>query len=279
VGDVNSTLAAALTAAKLGIAVAHVEAGLRSFDRSMAEEINRVVTDAVADYLFVSEESARENLRREGRSEDRIFFVGNVMIDSLDWSRHAWERSRIRTRLGLESSHYGVVTLHRPANVDDGRTLDGITRALAEVSLKLPLVFPVHPRTRARFAQQGAAVELRELRGGRVPDKGLCCLDPLGYLDFMALVSAARVVLTDSGGLQEETTVLGVPCLTLRENTERPVTVERGTNRLVGMSRARIVEEAHRVIDHPPVAPPRPPLWDGRAAERIVAILRERRLR
>ena len=276
VGDVNSTLAAALTAVKLRIAVAHVEAGLRSFDRAMPEEINRVVTDVVSDYLFVSEESGRENLRREGRAEDRIFFVGNVMIDSLERFRHAWQRSEIRPRLGLESSRYGVVTLHRAANVDDASTLRDITEALTEVSRELPLVFPVHPRTRARLADTGWAPAGPEPGDERVGDKGLHCLDPLGYLDFMALVAGARVVLTDSGGLQEETTALGVPCLTLRENTERPVTVEHGTNRIVGTSRARIVEETYRVIAQPPAPPPRPPLWDGRAAERIVAILRER---
>jgi UDP-N-acetylglucosamine 2-epimerase (non-hydrolysing) len=169
-----------------------------------------------------------------------------------------------------------VVTLHRPANVDDPRTLSDILGALGQVALDLPLVFPVHPRTRRRLMDQTGAVAVRGLDDGRVADKGLHGIDPLGYLDFVALVAGARVVLTDSGGLQEETTALGVPCLTLRENTERPVTVEGGTNRLVGTSRTRIVEEAGRAIEHPPEARPRPPLWDGRAAERIVALLRER---
>ncbi len=275
VGDVNSTVAAALTAAQLGIAVAHVEAGLRSFDRRMPEEINRVVTDAVSDYLFVSEASGGENLRKEGKAPDRIFLVGNVMIDALEQFRPLWERSAIRTRLGLESRSYGVVTLHRPGNVDDPRTLGDILGALGEVARNLPLVFPVHPRTRPRLTDPTGTVAVRGLDGGRVGDTGLHGIDPLGYLDFVALVAGARVVLTDSGGLQEETTVLGVPCLTLRENTERPVTVEGGTNRLVGTSRTRIVEEAGRAIEHPPAARPRPPLWDGRAAERIVALLRE----
>jgi UDP-N-acetylglucosamine 2-epimerase (non-hydrolysing) len=276
VGDVNSTLAAALTAAKLGIPVAHVEAGLRSFDRRMPEELNRVATDAVSDYLFATEESGRENLRREGKPEDRIFLVGNVMIDTLERFRPAWQRSDIRARLGLESTPYGVVTLHRPANVDDPAVLDDVEQALAEVSRELPLVFPVHPRTRARLGDPAGAPAAAGPAGGPVGDKGIHYLDPLGYLDFIALVAGARVVLTDSGGLQEETTALGVPCLTLRENTERPVTIERGTNRLVGTSRARIVREAYRAIEEPPGARSRPPLWDGRAAERIVAVLRER---
>jgi UDP-N-acetylglucosamine 2-epimerase (non-hydrolysing) len=264
VGDVNSTLAAALTATKLQIPVAHVEAGLRSHDRTMPEETNRRLTDAIADYLFVTEESGRQNLLHEGVDPRRINFVGNVMIDALEDFRPLWEGSVIHGRLGLQRGQYGVVTLHRPSNVDDTRTLQGLIDALVEVSREVPMIFPVHPRTLKR---------LSALTNGSAAGRGLTCVEPLGYPDFIALVAGARLVLTDSGGLQEETTALGVPCLTLRDNTERPVTVTHGTNRIIGTSSARIVEEAFRVLDGPREAPPRPPLWDGKAAERIVAIL------
>jgi UDP-N-acetylglucosamine 2-epimerase (non-hydrolysing) len=276
VGDVNSTLATALTAAKLGIRVAHVEAGLRSFDRSMPEEVNRLLTDAISDYLFLTDEGARQNLLREGIAEDKIFFVGNVMIDSLEGYRSLWERSQILTQFELLRGAYGVVTLHRPSNVDDPRALGSLLRALSEVARELPVVFPCHPRTRMRIAQMNGSVSGLEPRGDRASTTGIRCVDPLGYLDFMALVASARIVFTDSGGLQEETAVLGVPCLTLRENTERPVTVTHGTNRVVGTSPARIVQEAIRVLQTPAPAPSRPPLWDGNTSERIVAILRDR---
>jgi len=276
VGDVNSTLAATVTAVKLRIPVAHVEAGLRSFDRAMPEEINRLLTDAISDYLFVTEEGARQNLLREGVADDKIFFVGNVMIDSLERYRSSWEHSRIRAQLGLPESAYGVVTLHRPSNVDDPIVLGDLLKALSEVARQLPVVFPCHPRTRTRIAQLNGSVSGLELRSDRADTPGLCCVDPLGYLDFMALVASARIVFTDSGGLQEEAAVLGVPCLTLRENTERPVTVTHGTNRVVGTSPARIVQEAIRVLQTPAPSPSRPPLWDGNASERIVAILRDR---
>ena len=278
VGDVNSTLAAALTAVKLRVRVAHVEAGLRSFDRSMPEEVNRCVTDAISDYLFLTEEGARQNLQREGIAEDKIFFVGNVMIDSLEGYRSLWERSRIWERFGLPRGAYGVVTLHRPSNVDDPGALGAVLRALSEVARRLPVVFPCHPRTRTRIAQLNGSVTGLERRGDHAGATGIRCVDPLGYLDFMALVASARIVLTDSGGLQEETSVLGVPCLTLRDNTERPVTVTHGTNRVVGTSPERIVQEALRVLQTPGPAPARPPLWDGNTAERIVAILRDRLL-
>ena len=267
VGDVNSTVAAAITAVKMGIAVAHVEAGLRSFDRTMPEEINRLLTDAISDYLFVTEESGCENLLREGVDRARIHMVGNVMIDSLDQSRAVWERSDVITRLGVSRGEYGVVTLHRPSNVDDPATLRGLVKALSEIGRHVPLVFPVHPRTRTRLEAMEAETE-SAAGGARF-------VAPLGYLDFLALVAGARIVLTDSGGLQEETTALGVPCLTLRENTERPVTVARGTNRIVGTSPDRIVPEAMRVLSEGRPAVSRPPMWDGRAAERIVAIIRE----
>ena len=267
VGDVNSTLAAAVTAVKMGIAVAHVEAGLRSFDRTMPEEINRLLTDAISDYLFVTEESGCENLLREGVDRAKIYMVGNVMIDSLEQSRRVWEGSDVIARLGVSPGDYGVVTLHRPSNVDDPATLRGLVKALSAIGRHVPLVFPVHPRTRSRL--EAMAAETESLAGA-----GARYVAPLGYLDFLALVARARIVLTDSGGLQEETTALGVPCLTLREQTERPVTVVRGTNRIVGTSPDRIVTEAMRVLAEGPPTASRPPLWDGRAAERIVEIIR-----
>ncbi len=274
VGDVNSTLATALTAAKLRIPVAHVEAGLRSFDRTMPEEINRLVTDTVSDYLFVTEESGRQNLLREGIDESKIFFVGNVMIDSLEESRRSWECSSIHDRLGLPKGTYGVVTLHRPSNVDDPATLRGIIGALARVACELPMIFPVHPRTRKHLEAMNGAAPTFWCDNGKVLSRGISCSDPLSYVDFMALVANARLVLTDSGGLQEETTVLGIPCLTLRENTERPVTVTHGTNRVIGISPARITEEAFGILASPQPVSSSPPLWDGRAAERIVTILK-----
>ena len=275
VGDVNSTLATALTAAKLRIPVAHVEAGLRSFDRTMPEEINRLVTDVVSDYLFVTEESGRQNLLHEGIDESKIFFVGNVMIDSLEESRRLWERSNIHDRLGLKRGTYGVVTLHRPSNVDDPTTLRGIIGALARVACELPIIFPVHPRTRKHLEALNGAAPTFWCDDGTVPTTGISCSDPLSYVDFMALVANACLVLTDSGGLQEETTVLGIPCLTLRENTERPVTVTHGTNRVIGMSPARITGEAFGILASPQPVSSSPPLWDGRAAERIVTILKQ----
>ena len=276
VGDVNSTLAAALTAAKLGIKVAHVEAGLRSFDRSMPEEVNRLLTDAISDYLFLTEDRARENLLREGIAEGKIFFVGNVMIDSLERSRSRWESSRVLTRFGLTKGAYGVVTLHRPSNVDDPDALGAVLGALSEIAGRLPLVFPCHPRTRARITQLNGSLSHLKLGRGMAEACGIRYVDPLGYLDFMALTASARVVLTDSGGLQEETAVLGVPCLTLRENTERPITVACGTNRVIGTSPVRIVDETRQVLESPVATPARPPLWDGHTSERIVAILRDR---
>jgi UDP-N-acetylglucosamine 2-epimerase (non-hydrolysing) len=275
VGDVNSTLAAALTAVKLNIPVAHVEAGLRSFDRTMPEEVNRLLTDAISQYLFVTEETGKQNLLREGIEASKIFFVGNVMIDSLEECRQLWERAAIHTRLGIEKGKYGLVTLHRPSNVDDPTTLEQLIGALAEVASRLPLLFPVHPRTRKQLETLNASIPAIWLNGGQVPAKGIYCLDPLGYLDFIALAAHARLVLTDSGGLQEETTALGVPCLTMRENTERPVTVTHGTNVLVGRSPMKIVEEALRVLTAPRFRFSSPPLWDGKAAQRIVTILRQ----
>lgn len=274
VGDVNSTLAAAVTAAKLQIPVAHVEAGLRSFDRSMPEEVNRLVTDAVSDLLFVSEESGVRNLLAEGVDRKKVFFVGNVMIDSLESSRRAWAKANICERLGVSKGHYGVLTLHRPSNVDQPEVLRGLLGAVADIAREQSIVFPVHPRTRKRLEETDALdVPLRFVGSGTIDGPGIWCLDPLGYLDFMALVAGARLILTDSGGIQEETTALGIPCLTLRENTERPVTISHGTNRLVGTSPEKIVDHAMQVLKGPRITPSPPPLWDGHAAERIVAIL------
>lgn len=261
VGDVNSTVACTLAAVKLGIAVAHVEAGLRSFDRTMPEEINRVLTDAVSDLLYCSEDAGVDNLHREGVPAWRIRMVGNVMIDTLLRHRERARATRPRERFGLEGD-FGVVTLHRPANVDAADDASRLADALSEVARELPLVFPVHPRTRDAFTRHGLLGRLTS--GGRVH-----LTEPLGYLEFLGLLDAARLVLTDSGGIQEETTVLGVPCLTLRTNTERPATVTRGTNRIVGTDPAAIVAAARERLRGP--AEPRvPEFWDGRAAERIV---------
>ncbi|HZI17565.1 MAG TPA: UDP-N-acetylglucosamine 2-epimerase (non-hydrolyzing) [Pyrinomonadaceae bacterium] len=269
VGDVNSTLACALVCAKLLVPVAHVEAGLRSRDRSMPEEINRLLTDQLADLLLTPSADADDNLLREGIPPERIRLVGNVMIDSLLAEARRAEGSPVREELGVAGADYAVVTLHRPSNVDDPVKLGGILRALARVGERLPIVFPAHPRTRRNMEEFGLG---RPAEGGRVR-----LVEPLGYHDFLRLYSGARLVLTDSGGLQEETTALGVPCLTLRENTERPVTVELGTNRLVGTDPERILRAAHEALDEAGRggAPRVPPLWDGRAAERILDALAE----
>jgi UDP-N-acetylglucosamine 2-epimerase (non-hydrolysing) len=266
VGDVNSTLAAALVAAKLGVPVAHVEAGLRSFDRTMPEEINRVLTDQISDLLFTTSPEAEANLRREGIAVEAIHFVGNPMIDSLERHREHARRSDVVDRLGLAGVAYGLVTLHRPSNVDDPVVLTGILQALSEVGREFPIVFPAHPRTMKmidRFGLQGLAPRM----DGRV--RGLGVVEPLGYLDFLRLMAEAGVVLTDSGGIQEETTILSVPCLTLRANTERPITIEMGTNRLVGSDPERIRREALAAVKEPRPTGTRPPLWDGKAGERI----------
>lgn len=266
VGDVNSTMACALVAAKLGVRVAHVEAGLRSFDRAMPEEINRVVTDHLSDVLFVTEESGVENLRREGIPDARIHFVGNVMIDTLLAHRAAAERLDVPSRLGLTANGYVVLTLHRPSNVDDLSTLERLVQALGRIGRDVPVVFPVHPRTRPALSRSASAAEL--VRAGT-----LRLIEPLGYLEFVGLMAASRAVLTDSGGIQEETTVLGIPCLTLRENTERPITIKSGTNRLVGTDPPTIVA-AWNAIGQDSGRTARPPLWDGRAAARIVEVMR-----
>ncbi len=278
VGDVNSTIAAALTAVKLGIGVAHIEAGLRSFDMTMPEEINRKLTDAVSSLLFVTEQSGVENLKREGVPAEKIFLVGNVMIDTLLRHREIAARSPILDRLGMRENGsrcrpYGVLTLHRPSNVDDPETLQGILSAVSGVAADFPVFFPVHPRTRKNIESFGLLRYLASAAGRN--DVGIVPLDPLGYLDFLSLNDQARIVLTDSGGVQEETTVLGVPCLTLRENTERPATVEHGSNQVVGVDSDRILAAARSILLKPARQSRRPPLWDGKAAPRIVALLRE----
>ena len=278
VGDVNSTLAAAITGVKRGILVAHVEAGLRSFDRSMPEEINRILTDAVSDFLFVTEDSGRVNLLKEGVDPAKIHFVGNVMIDALQSARRRWERSPIFDTLGLEpGSSYAVLTLHRPSNVDDTGRLASFVDALETLARHIPIIFPVHPRVKQQLTRRGHPGVAQADSHGRCHEKGITYIDPLGYLDFVALVSRARLVLTDSGGIQEEATILGIPCLTLRDTTERPVTVTHGTNRIIGSDPNRILDESLKTLGQPLGPNTAPPLWDGRAAERIVDILDEDR--
>jgi UDP-N-acetylglucosamine 2-epimerase (non-hydrolysing) len=265
VGDVNSTLAGALVASKMGIRVAHVEAGLRSFDRSMPEEINRTLTDRISDLLLTPSPDADANLLKEGVDPARIHLVGNVMIDSLLASKARAEQLTPLADLGLTPRGYAVCTLHRASNVDDPEVLSGLLSALAHVSARVPVIFPVHPRTRKMMADHG-------LSGMLERSPGLRLVDPMGYLEFLALTSQARLILTDSGGLQEESTALGVPCLTLRENTERPITVEQGTNLVVGTDPVRIREEADRALDGKGKQGRVPSLWDGCTAERIAAL-------
>ncbi len=262
VGDVNSTVAASLAAAKLGVPIAHVEAGLRSGDRSMPEEINRLVTDSLSTWCFTTEPAGDSNLRREGVAEEKIHQVGNVMIDTLRANQARADELDTLERLGLEAGGYALLTLHRPSNVDDPAKLSALFDVLEEIHRELPVVFPVHPRTKTA---------IRDLLGGVEP--GLRLLEPQGYLDFLRLMSQARFVLTDSGGIQEETTVLGVPCLTMRENTERPITIDEGTNILVGSSADAVRNAARRILDGETKTGRVPALWDGRASARIADVL------
>ncbi len=269
VGDVNSTLAGALVAAKLQHPLAHVEAGLRSFDRTMPEEINRVLTDAVADLLFSTEEEASANLINEGIASKKIFFVGNVMIDSLF---QLTKRPDIQKRLepyDLKESQYALVTLHRPENVDQLPNLRNLLELMGQLQKKITVVFPMHPRTRKFLKDAGLMNELESYRKLRI-------LEPVGYLDFVCLMKFAKFVLTDSGGIQEETTALGVPCITVRKNTERPVTVTQGTNIVAGLNPADILAYCEKALKGEWKASRLPPLWDGKAAERIVQIICEK---
>lgn len=264
VGDVNSTIAAALPTVKAGVPLAHVEAGLRSFDRAMPEEINRLATDAIADHLFVTEQSGLTNLLREGHDPRRVHMVGNTMIDSLHYALPVAEQSDIHARIGVEQGRYVVATLHRPSNVDHHEQLAMLLQVMADMAATMPVVFPVHPRTRRKIDEGGLAALL--------PDT-VILIDPVGYVEFLALLRFAACVVTDSGGIQEETTALRVPCITARTTTERPVTVEIGTNMLVAPSHEALID-AFRAVARGDVREGRvPELWDGKAAERIAHIV------
>lgn len=271
VGDVNSTIACGLVTVKLGVKLIHVEAGLRSFDRTMPEEINRVLTDAISDLLFVTEQSGVDNLKKEGIDPKKIHFVGNVMIDTLLANRQKAQKSDILAKLGLSPKKFGVITLHRPSNVDDTDKFEQIVCALDEIQKETKLVFPVHPRTRDNI--RGS-----EFEGRLEAMKNLLLLQPLGYLDFLCLLSNAAFVLTDSGGIQEETTILNIPCMTVRKNTERPVTITEGTNRLVEITAEGIVEgyrQIKKTGENTYGGRCTPKLWDGKAAQRIAEIIAE----
>lgn len=278
VGDVNSTLAAALAAVKLNIPVAHVEAGLRSFDRQMPEEINRLLTDVIADYLFTPSPDADKNLINEGIAKEKIFLVGNVMVDSLLFNKEKAARRSVLRHLGLGKGKYGLLTLHRPENVDHEGNLGRIAVALKEISQRVPVVFPCHPRTRKTISQFGmddffGLGDSYSLRN--VSSNSVHLIAPLGYLDFLQLMINSKLVMTDSGGIQEETTVLNIPCLTLRDTTERPITISEGTNVLVGNDTRKIVDEARNILDGKGKRGSMPRLWDGKAAERIMNVLAE----
>ena len=269
VGDVNSTIACGLVAVKLGVKLIHVEAGLRSFDRSMPEEINRILTDSISDILFCTEQSGVDNLINEGISKQKAFLVGNVMIDTLLKNKNKAEESNILNQFNLNGNGFATLTLHRPANVDDPIVFSRILDALEVIQNDMPIIFPVHPRTRQNLASLGLDQRMKDM-------PNLQLVDPLGYLDFLKLMASARLVLTDSGGIQEETTILKVPCLTLRENTERPITTEIGSNQIVGTNPDVIIKAYRQATGSNWREPKIPPLWDGHAAERIVSILIEK---
>lgn len=265
-GDVNSTMAAAVTANKLNLKLAHVEAGLRSFDRSMPEEHNRIVTDMLSDLLFTPSRDANQNLINEGIANERIYFVGNTMVDSLLRFKPMAEELKTWENYGVKARGYGLVTLHRPSNVDDPKDLYEIVEALLQIQVELPLLFPVHPRSRKQLEQE----KLLE----RLETTGVQVLQPLGYLEFLSLMTQSHLVLTDSGGIQEETTVLGIPCLTVRNNTERPITIEVGTNKLVGTTKEGIVAGFREAVAKR-IAGRQPELWDGTSGQRVETILTE----
>lgn len=264
VGDVNSTIACTLTASKMNIRTAHVEAGLRSFDRNMPEEINRMLTDTISDFLFVTEQSGIKNLENEGISKDKVYFTGNVMIDSLEYYLHKTENSNLLSELSVEKNNYVLVTLHRPNNVDEKLQAEKLIKLLNRISLDRKVIFPVHPRTRKNWENFDFIGTL---------NSNITLLDPLGYLDFLALEKNAGLVITDSGGIQEETTYLGVQCITLRDTTERPVTVDIGTNQLLGHDLKLAEDTALEVLSGKIKKGSVPELWDGKAAERIAKIL------
>ncbi len=263
-GDVNSTIACSLVAVKLGIKVAHIEAGLRSFDRTMPEEINRILTDSISDYLFVTEESGIINLEKEGVSKEKIFFVGNVMIDSLVHFLPKTEKSGIMKEFSLKKNEYCLITLHRPSNVDSQEFLRELIDVMNELAVKMKLIFPVHPRTTKNIEASGLANHL---------NPNLFLTEPAGYIDFLTLIKNAGLIITDSGGIQEESTYLGVQCITVRENTERPVTVKLGTNQLIGTDLQKVKAAALEIINGKKKEGSIPPLWDGHSAERIADVL------
>jgi UDP-N-acetylglucosamine 2-epimerase (non-hydrolysing) len=272
VGDVNSTIACGLVAVKLGVKLIHVEAGLRSFDHSMPEEINRILTDRISDLLFVTEQSGLDNLVKEGVDPAKVHIVGNVMIDTLLANRDKAEKSDILKRLALEQKKYGVITLHRPSNVDDESRFSQIVAAFEQITKEIKLVFPIHPRTKNNIKGMSLGKRIDAM-------KNLLLTEPLGYLDFLCLTSNAAIVMTDSGGIQEETTILGVPCMTLRENTERPVTITEGTNRLVRLNTDDILKHYNNIKSSGFSTSGRiPKLWDGKAAKRIADVIASLRL-
>ena len=266
VGDVNSTIACGLVSVKLGAMLIHVEAGLRSGDRTMPEEINRLLTDSISDLLFCTEQSGVDNLRAEGVAPEKIHLVGNVMIDTLLKNKARADASTILDDLGVAEGRYAALTLHRPANVDDPAVFGKLLDAIDVIQKELPIIFPIHPRTRSNLGKLGLQQRVEAMTN-------LKLIEPAGYLDFLKLTSSARLVLTDSGGIQEETTILRVPCLTLRENTERPITADVGSNQIVGTDPARIVAAYRQIVDGAYEDPKIPPLWDGHAAERIASTL------
>ena len=266
VGDVNSTFAGALVAKQLGIKVAHVEAGLRSFDMAMPEEINRILTDRISDFLFTTEESANRNILNEGIPKEKIFFAGNVMIDTLLKHKKKSEKSKILEKLKIDKKDYAVLTLHRPSNVDAKKNFENIISILESVQKQIKVVFPVHPRTRKNIDIFSLSNKIKNMRN-------LMLTEPLGYIDFLCMMTNSRFVLTDSGGIQEETTALGVPCVTLRNNTERPVTVKEGTNVLVSTNKAKVMKACSGLVKGKPIKGKIPKFWDGKAAKRIIEII------